>query len=103
MIAASANQSVIDHSWRRGHSVASKPVGSEGSVVARSDRGQADEREHAGVNPADVRPKASLADPIRVLRRLACVFLCFSEDALGADSENSVTVARAQFWKVTLS
>ena len=87
---ATDSQSVIDHSRRRGHSVASKHVGLRGLWLqeALADKKLALEKVHTATNPADVCTKALLGDRIRELCRLARVYVCYSEEAMGNDSEN---------------
>ena len=90
VIVATDSQSVIDHSWRRGHRVASKHVGLRGLCLeeALADKRLVLEKVHTAANPADVCAKALLADKIRELCRLARVYVCHSEEALGGDSES---------------
>ena len=79
----------MDHSRRRGHSVASKHVGLMGLRFqeAIADETLALEKVHSASNPADVCTTALPGDKICELRRFAFVFLCHSENTMGADPE----------------
>ena len=77
---ATDSQSVIDHSKRRGHSVASKHVGLRGLWL---DGTLELEKVHTAMNPADVCTKALLGNRIRELCRLARVCVCYSERNMG--------------------
>ena len=52
-----------------------------------------DKKVHTAVNPADAWTKTPPAERIRELCRLACVFLCHSEDAMGCRSRVLVSVS----------
>ena len=82
---ATDSQSVIDHSRRRGHSVASKHVGLRGLWLqeALADEKLKLEKVDTATNPADVCTKALPGDRIRELCRLARVYICSSEEVLG--------------------
>ena len=92
---ATDSQSVIDHSRRRGHRVASKHVGlrrlwlQEALVNGKLELEQVDTTS----NPADVCTKASLGNRIRVLCRLARVYACCSEGDMG-DGPNEWHLSR---------
>ena len=90
VILASDSQSVIDHSRRRGHSVASMHVGLRGLSVQEAivDKKLTLEMVDTTVNPADVCTKVLLGDKIRELCRHAYVFPCHSEVAIGVDLGN---------------
>ena len=70
---ATDSQSVIDHSRRRGHSVASKHVGLRGVWLQEAlVNGKLElEKVDTATNPADVFTKALPGNEIRELRRLA--------------------------------
>ena len=78
---ATDSQSVIDHSRRRGHSVASKHVGLRGLWLQEALENMKLELEKAdtAMNPADVCTKALPGNRIRELCRLTRVYLCCSE------------------------
>ena len=82
---ATDSQSVIDHSRRHGHSVASKHVGLRGALAAGSSRRRKLELEKVdtAMNPADVLPGSR----IRELCRLARVYICCSEGDMGDDPD----------------
>ena len=82
---ATDSQSVVDHSRRRGHSVASKHVGLRGLWLqeALENKKLELEKVDTGTNPADVCTKALLGKRIRVLCRLAPVYVCCSEEDMG--------------------
>ena len=71
------SQSVIDHSRRRGHSVASKHVDLRGLWLqeALENRKLELEKVDTGTNSADVCTKASFGNRIRELCRLARVYV----------------------------
>ena len=87
---ATDSQSVIDHSRRRGHSVASQHVGLRGLCLqeALADKRLVFEEVHTAANPADVCTKALPGDKIRELCRLGRVFVCHSGEATCGDSES---------------
>ena len=72
---ATDSQSVIDHSRRRGHSVASQHVGLRGLWLQEA----LADRKLTLENPADVCTTAFPGDKIRELCRLAHVYVCHSE------------------------
>ena len=84
---ATDSQSVIDHSRRRGHSVASKLVGLRGLWLqeALENRKLELEKVDTAMNPADVCTKALPGNRIRELCRLSRVYLCCSEGDMGDD------------------
>ena len=86
---ATDSQSVIDHSRRHGHSVASKHVGLRGLWLqeALADGKLELEKVDTAMNPADVCTKALPANRIRELCRLARVYVCRSEGDMGDDSD----------------
>ena len=88
---ASDSQIVMDHSRRRGHSVASKHVGLRGLRFqeAIADETLALEKTHTASNPVDVCTTTLPGDKISELRRFAFVFLCHRENTMGADPEIS--------------
>ena len=57
------------------------------------DKKLAPEKVHTALSPADVCTEALLGKGIRELRRLAFVFLCHSEDAMGVDPVSWVSVS----------
>ena len=77
----------IDHSRRRGHSVASELVGVRGLWLQDAlVNGKLElEKVDAATNPADVCTKALPENRIRDLCRLARVYVCFSEGDMGVD------------------
>ena len=85
------SQSVIDHSKRRGHSVASKHVGLRGLglQVAPVDGKLELEKVETAMNLADVCANALPGNRIRELCRLARVYVCFSEGTMGDDPNES--------------
>ena len=87
---ATDSQSVIDHSRRRGHSVASQHVGLRGLWLqeALAHKRLVFEEVHTAANPADVCTKALPGDKIRELCPPARVFVCHSGEATGGDSES---------------
>ena len=86
---ATDSQNVIDHSRRRGHSVASKHVGLRGLWLqeALENRTLEVEKVDTATNPADVCTKALLGNRIRELCRLARVYVCCSEEDIGDDPD----------------
>ena len=86
---ATDSQSVIDHSRRRGHSVASKHVGLRGLWLQEAlvDGKLELEKVDTAMNPADVCTKALLGNRIRELCRLARVYVCCSEGDMGDDPD----------------
>ena len=84
---ATDSQSVIDHSKRRGHSVASKHIGLRGHWLQEApvDGKLELEKVDTAMNPADVCTKALLGTRIRELCRLARVYVCHSEGTIGDD------------------
>ena len=86
---ATDTQSVIDHSRRRGHSVASKHVGLRGLwlLEALVDGKLELEKVDTAMNPADVCTKALPGDRIRELCRLARVCVCCSDGDMGDDPD----------------
>ena len=84
---ATDSQSVIDHSKRRGHSVASKHVGLRGLWLheAPVDGKLELEKVATAMNPADVCAKALPGNRIRELCRLARVYVCYTEGTMGDD------------------
>ena len=86
---ATDSQSVIDHSRRRGHSVASKHVGLRGLWLQETlenrklELGKVD----TATNPADVCTKPLPGNRIRELCRLARVYVCCSEEDMGDDPD----------------
>ena len=86
---ATDSQNVIDHSRRRGHSVASEPVGLRGLWLeeALENRKLELEKVDTATNPADVCTKASPGKRIRELCRLARVYVCCSEEDMGDDPD----------------
>ena len=84
---ATDSQSVIDHSKRRGRSVASKHVGLRGLWLQEApEDGKLElEKEDTATSPADVCTKALLGNRIRELCRLARVYVCCSEATMGDD------------------
>ena len=86
---ATDSQSVIDHSRRRGHSVASKHVGLRGLWLQEALVDGKLELEKVGttMNPADVCTKALPGNRIRELCRLALVYVCCSEGDMGDDPD----------------
>ena len=88
---ATDSQSVIDHSRRRGHSVASKHVGLRGLWLqeALENRKLELEKVDTATNPADVCAKALPRDRIRELCRPARVYVCCSE---GADRKEVIRI-----------
>ena len=87
---ATDSQSVIDHSWRRGHRVASKHVGLRGLWLQEAlvDGKLELEKVDTATNPADVCTKAFLGNRIRELCRLARVYVCCSEGDMGDDPDD---------------
>ena len=83
------SESVIDHSRRRGHSVASKHVGLRGLWLqeALENRKLELEKVDTATNPADVCTKAFPGNRIRELCRLARVFACCSEGEMCDDPD----------------
>ena len=79
---ATDSQSVIDHSRRRRHSVASKHVGLRGLWLQEPLENRKLELEKVGTatNPADVCTKALPGNRIRELWWLARVYVCCSEE-----------------------
>ena len=75
---ATDSQSVVDHSKRRGHSVASKHVGLRGLWLQEAlvDGKVELEKVDTAMNPADVCTKALLGNRIRELCRLTRVYVC---------------------------
>ena len=84
---ATDSQSVVDHSKRRGHSVASKHVGLRGLWLQESlvDGTLELEKVDTAMNPADVCTKSLLGNRIRELCRLARVHVCYNEGTMGDD------------------
>ena len=84
---ATDSQSVIDHSRRRGHSVASKHVGLTGLWLQEVlvDGKPELEKVETATNPADVGTKALPGDRIGELCRRARVYVCCSEEIMGGD------------------
>ena len=84
---ATDSQSVIDHSKRRSHSVASKQVGLRGLWLQEAlVRGKLElEKVDTATNVADVCTSALLGNRIRELCRLARVDVCCSEGTMGDD------------------
>ena len=84
---ATDSQSVIDHSRRCGHSVASKHVGLRGLWLQEALVDGKLEREKAdtAMNPPDVSTKSFFGDRIRELCRLARVYVCYDEGVMGDD------------------
>ena len=87
VIVATDSQSVIDHSRRRGHSVASKHVGLRGLWLQEApvDGKLELEKVDTAMNPADVRTKVLPGNRIRELCRPARVYVCCSEGTMGDD------------------
>ena len=85
---ATNSQSVIDHSRRRGHSVASKHVGLRGLWLQEAlvDGKLELEKVDTAMNPA-VCTKALPGNQIRELCRLARVYVCCSEGDMGDDPD----------------
>ena len=86
---ATDSQSVIDHSRRRGHGVASKHVGLKGLWLqeALENRKLELEKVDTATNPADVCTKALPGNRIRDLCRLTRVYVCCSEEDMGDDPD----------------
>ena len=86
---ATGSQSVVDHSRRRGQSVASKHVGLMGLWLqeAPADGKLGLEKVDTAMNPADVCTKALPGNRIRELCRLAWVYVCCSEGDMGDDPD----------------
>ena len=84
---ATDSQSVIDHSRRRGHSVASKHLRGLWLQEAMVDGKLELERVDPAMNPADVCTKALPGHRIRELCRLARVYVCCSEEDMGDDPD----------------
>ena len=86
---ATDSQSVIDHSRRRGHSVASKRVGLRGLWLQEAlVKGKLElEKVDTATNPADVCTKALPGNRIRELCRLVRVYVCCSEGDMGNDPD----------------
>ena len=86
---ATDSQGVIDHSRRRGHSVASKHVGLRGLwlLEALENRQLELEKVDTVTNPADVCTKALPGNRIREVCRLARVYACCSEGEMGDDPD----------------
>ena len=82
---ATDSQSVIDHSRRRGHSVASKHVGLRGLQEAQVGGKLELEKVDTAMIPADVCTKSLLGNRIRELCRLARVYVCYDEVTMGDD------------------
>ena len=84
---ATDSQRVIDHSRRRGHSLASKHVGLRGLWSQEAlENGKLElEKVDTATNPADVCTKALPGNRIRELCRLARVYVCCSEEDMGED------------------
>ena len=78
-------ESVVDHSKRRGHTVASKHVGLRGLWLQEAlvDGKLELETVDTAMNPADVCTK--LGNRIRELCRLARVYACYDEGAMCDD------------------
>ena len=74
---ATDSQSVVDHSKRRGHSVASKHVGLRGLWLQETlvDGKLEFEKVGTAMNPADVCTKSLLGNRIHELCRLARVYV----------------------------
>ena len=85
---ATDSQSVVDHSKRRGHSVASKHVGLRGLWLQEAlvDGKLELEKVDTAMNPADVCTKSLLGDRIRELFRFARVYVCYDERGHGRRS-----------------
>ena len=92
---ATDSQSVIDHTKRRGHSVASKHVGLRGLWLQEAPVGGKLklEKVDTAVNPSDVCTKALPRNRIRELCRLARVYVCCSEGTMG-DGSNERYLSR---------
>ena len=86
-----ATDSVIDHSRRRGHSVASKHVGLRGLWLQEAlvDGKLELEKVDTAMNLADVCTKALPGNRIREPCRLARVYVCNSEGDMGDDPNES--------------
>ena len=86
---ATDSQSVMDHSRRRGHSVASKHVGLRGLWLqeALADGKLELEKVDTAMNPADVCTKALPGNRIRELCRLARVYVCCSEGDMSGNPD----------------
>ena len=86
---ATDSQSVIDHSRRRGHSVASIHVGLRGLWLREAlGNGELElEKVDTATSPADVCTKAFPGYRIRELCRLARVYVCCSEEGMGDDTD----------------
>ena len=84
---ATDSQSVVDHSKRRGHSVASKHVGLRGLWLQEAlvEGKLEQEKVDTAMNPADVCTKSLPGNRIRELCRLARVYVCYDEGAMGDD------------------
>ena len=84
---ATDSQSVVDHSKRRGHSVASKHVGLRGLWLQEAlvEGKLEQEKVDTAMNPADVCTKSLPGNRIRELCRLARVYVCHDEGAMGDD------------------
>ena len=81
--------SVIGHSWRRGHSVASKRVDLRGLWLQEAlvDGTLELEKVDTATNLADVCTKALPGNRIRVMCRLARVNVCCSKGDMGDDPD----------------
>ena len=81
------------HSRRRGHSVASKHVGLRGLWLQEAlvDGKPELEKVDTATNPADVCAKVLPGDRTRELCRLACVYVCCSEEMTSDDPPMSGT------------
>ena len=86
---ATDSQSVIDHSRRRGQSVASKHVGLRGLWLQEAlvDGNLGLEKVDTAMNPVDVCAKALLGNRIRELCRLTWVYVCCNEGDMGDDPD----------------
>ena len=86
---ATDSQSVIDHSRRRAHSVASKHVGLRGLWLqeALGNKKLELEKVDTATYPADVCTEALPGNRIRELCRLARVYVCCSEEDMGDDPD----------------
>ena len=90
---ATDSHSVIDHSRRRGHSVASKYDGLRGLWLqeARVEGKLELEKVDTATNPADVDTKALPGNRIRELCRLARVYVCCNGGDMSDDPNEVVS------------